>query len=148
MLYCRDNLDPEHEQTDDELWRVLHDFRLAKSVHSLDEEVGEESNNERFSSGERQLLCCARAFLRSTPVLIMDESTSLLDHKSEQLVMDQVFRSQKTVIAIAHRISNISNFDKVAVVNDGVIAEFDTPNKLLQNPQSLFSLLYHKHNSH
>jgi len=114
-------------------------------VTSLDEEIADDSTS--LSSGARQLLCCARAFLRHSPVLIMDESTSLLDPKSERLVLDQIFKSQKTIIAIAHRIMNIANFDKVLVVNDGRIAEFDTPDNLLRRPNSIFYSLYHKQGS-
>lgn len=77
----------------------------------------------------------------------MDESTSLLDATSEQLVLQQIFRSQKTIIAIAHRIINIANFDRVIVVDAGRIAEFDTPANLLQNAASIFYSLYNKASS-
>ena len=117
---------------------------MNRSFNSLDEEINDETS---LSSGARQLLCCARAFLRHSPVLIMDESTSMLDPKSERLVLDQIFRSQKTIIAIAHRILNIANFDKVLVVNEGRVAEFDTPEHLLRNPNSIFYSLYHKQSS-
>src|SRR6218665_1202419 len=100
-----------------------------------------------MSSGAKQLLCCARAFLRKSPILIMDESTSLLDPKNERLVLDQIFQSSQTVIAIAHRIMNIANFDKVIVVNDGRVVEFDTPANLLNNSKSIFYSLYHKNHS-
>ena len=139
----RENLDPGKCYSDEEIWNVLKDFRLNKSITSLEEEVNDESS---LSSGARQLLCCARAFLRDSPLLIMDESTSLLDPKSERLVLEQIFRSNKTIIAIAHRIMNIANFDKVLVVNEGRVVEFDTPENLLRKQHSIFYSLYHKQN--
>lgn len=142
----RDNLDPDNEYSDEDLWRVLEDFQLSKNVLSLDEEIHDDTSSieQRFSSGQRQMLCCARAFLRKSPILIMDESTSLLDKKNERLVLDQINKSKKTVIAIAHRISNIATFDKVIVVDKGRIAEFDSPEHLLQNENSIFYSLYYK----
>lgn len=71
----------------------------------------------------------------------------MLDSKSEQLVLDQIFRSQKTIIAIAHRITKLTMFDRVIVVNAGRIAEFDTPTNLLKNSNSIFYSLYNKASS-
>lgn len=71
----------------------------------------------------------------------------MLDSKSEQLVLDQIFRSQKTIIAIAHRITKLTMFDRVIVVNAGRIAEFDTPTNLLKNSHSIFYSLYNKASS-
>lgn len=142
----RDNLDPDNEYSDEDLWRVLENFQLNKNVLSLDEEIHEDAGSieQRFSSGQRQMLCCARAFLRKSPILIMDESTSSLDKKNERLVLDQINKSTRTIIAIAHRISSIANFDKVLVVDNGRIVEFDSPEHLLQNENSLFYSLYYK----
>lgn len=71
----------------------------------------------------------------------------MLDSKSEQLVLDQIFRSQKTIIAIAHRITKLAKFDRVIVVDAGRIAEFDTPANLLKNSHSIFYSLYNKASS-
>lgn len=141
----RDNLDPDREHSDEELWKILHDFRLDRTITSLDEEFNDEQTvKQRFSSGERQLLCCARAFLVDTPILLMDESTSMLDMKSERLVFDQIFNSSRTILAIAHHVQQIVHFDRIAVVNDGRIIEFDSPNRLLNDSKSMFYTLYHK----
>ncbi|KPM02317.1 ABC transporter sub-family C-like protein 1 [Sarcoptes scabiei] len=141
----RDNLDPDYRYGDDKLWRILKEFHLDRTIRSLDEEIFNDSKSEmRFSAGERQLFCCARAFLSDSPLLIMDESTSMLDQKSSTIVMQQIHNSKKTILIIAHRISNIIDLDRIAVVDGGHIAEFDTPANLLSNSNSLFSNLYHR----
>lgn len=136
----RDNLDPCHEYEDDRIWSVLNSFQLNKCITHLDEEI----SDDQFSSGQRQLMCCARAFLRDSKVLIMDESTAALDKKSELIVLKQIFESNKTIIVIAHNIEHIANFDRVLVVDKGRIVEFDRPERLLDNEQTLFYSLYHK----
>lgn len=137
----RDNLDPHEESTDEQIWTVLKDFHLTKQIRDLREEIGDET---RYSSGERQLLCCARAFLRRSPVLIMDESCANLDQRTERLVMKQILQSRRTIILIAHNIRNIVNFDRVLVVDKGRVVEFDQPSRLMDNPNSIFYALYHR----
>ncbi len=79
----------------------------------------------RLSGGQKQRLTIARAFLNNNDILLFDEATSALDNESEQIVQKALDRivSDKTVIAVAHRLSTISNYDKIFVLKDGKIVE-------------------------
>ncbi|CAG2164179.1 unnamed protein product, partial [Oppiella nova] len=90
----RENLDPNKEISDDKIRGVLSELNLNSSISSLDEYITEEGLN--LSAGQRQMLCIARALLRDSAVLIMDESTSSLDEESEQLILDLIKKTNKT----------------------------------------------------
>jgi ATP-binding cassette subfamily B protein len=88
----------------------------------------------KFSGGQRQLIAIARAFLKDTPILLLDEATSALDSESEDAVrapLDDLMRG-RTVIAIAHRLSTLRNFDRVVVLRGGRVAQDDHANKLIR----------------
>jgi ATP-binding cassette, subfamily B, bacterial len=88
----------------------------------------------KFSGGQRQLIAIARAFLKDAPILLLDEATSALDSESEAAVraaLDDLMRG-RTVIAIAHRLSTLRNFDRVMVLRGGRVAQDDHANKLIQ----------------
>ncbi|KIM99556.1 hypothetical protein OIDMADRAFT_125496 [Oidiodendron maius Zn] len=98
---------------------------------------------EFFSHGQRQLFCLARAILRKSKVVILDEATSSVDTKSDEL-MQKVIRSEFndcTIIAVAHRLDTILDFDRIALLSGGELLEFDTPKALLGRP-SAFRELY------
>ncbi|KAG1650730.1 Multidrug resistance-associated protein 1 [Nymphon striatum] len=161
----RQNLDPESQHTDEELWESLKRSQLKEVVSilsgKLDGEVTEEGNN--FSVGQRQLFCLARAILRNSSVIMMDEATASLDEKTDQSVqkiISEVFKG-RTILTIAvsnlkllyyfslpllnvvpeHRISSIINYDKIIVLDAGEIAEFGSPAELLQNRIGIFTSL-------
>lgn len=142
FVICRENLDPRNEKTDDQIWTVLSQLCVERSVNFLDEPITEEGQN--LSAGQRQLLCIARAFLRDSSILIMDESTSSLDESSEQMLNDLIIKSNKTVVSIAHKISNILSFDTIIVVDKGCVAEVGSPKQLIQNKASIFNTLLFK----
>ncbi|CAL1544370.1 unnamed protein product [Lymnaea stagnalis] len=104
----------------------------------LDSEVGE--NGINFSSGQRQLLCLTRALLRRSKILVMDEPTSSVDIETDSLVLNTVRRVFKhcTTITIAHRIHTILDCDRVLVLDNGNIVEFDSPQALLNQEDSRF----------
>lgn len=88
----------------------------------------------KFSGGQRQLIAIARAFLKNAPILLLDEATSALDSESENAVraaLDDLMRG-RTVIAIAHRLSTLRNFERVVVLRSGRVAQDDHANKLIR----------------
>lgn len=98
----------------------------------LDSVLGEAGSN--LSSGQRQLLCMARALLRKARVLVLDEATSNVDTASDALIQETVRAAfaDCTVLTIAHRLNSILDSDRVLVLEDGRVKEFDTPEALLQ----------------
>ncbi len=86
-----------------------------------------------MSGGQRQRIGIARAIIRRTPILILDEPTAALDTESEKLVIDALERLMKgrTVITIAHRLSTIRHANKIIVLKDGLVAEQGTHDELL-----------------
>lgn len=98
---------------------------------------------ENWSTGERQLLCLARVMLRKSRVLLLDEATSSVDFETDQRVQEALRSSFKTctVITIAHRLQTIADSDRIIVMDDGKVAQFDTPHKLLQHRGPLSDLV-------
>jgi ABC-type multidrug transport system fused ATPase/permease subunit len=107
-----------------------HDF-IVRLPKGYDTEVGERGLT--LSGGERQRLGIARAIIRNSPILILDEPTASLDAESEHVVIDALERAmnRRTVITIAHRLSTIRDADKIVVLKDGVVAEQGTHEELL-----------------
>ena len=99
--------------------------------HGYDTMVGE--RGDTLSGGQRQRIGIARAVIRNTPILILDEPTAALDTESERLVIEGLERLMKgrTVIMIAHRLTTIRDADKIIVLKDGVVAEQGTHDELL-----------------
>ena len=107
-----------------------HDF-IAEMPHGYDSLVGERGLT--LSGGQRQRIGIARALIRDSPILILDEPTAALDAQSEHLVMsalDRLMRN-RTVITIAHRLSTIRDADKIVVLDEGRVAEQGTHTELL-----------------
>ncbi|XP_071815996.1 ATP-binding cassette sub-family C member 9-like isoform X3 [Apostichopus japonicus] len=141
----RFNLDPFVEQDDDDLWRSLEISQLKEVVSEL--EFGLDSpvteGGENFSVGQRQLFCLARAFLRKSKILIMDEATASIDIETDDIVQSIVRTAFKdrTVITIAHRVSTILDSDKIITLDNGRMVEFDDPESLLEQEDSIFASL-------
>ncbi|XP_054155692.1 multidrug resistance-associated protein 1-like [Oppia nitens] len=138
----RSNLDPFDKFSDDELWSVLEQSHLKEFVLStdagLDHPVTESGDN--MSVGQRQLVCLARALLRHTSILILDEATAAVDVETDALIQQTIRQEFKscTVLTIAHRINTILDYDRVLVLSDGRVAEFDSPDKLLDDRTTIF----------
>jgi len=139
----RFNLDPLKLKGDAELWTVLDQAELRGRIEAaggLDSHVEEGGGN--YSVGELQLLCLARALLRRLPsggLLLLDEATSSLDAETDRKVQT-VIRAQFTctTVAIAHRIETLLDYDRIAVLEAGSVAEYDSPKALLAQPTSQF----------
>ena len=109
---------------------------LDASAERLDMAVAEGGTN--FSAGQRQLICIARALVRRTKILVLDEATSSIDLETDESIQ-QIVRSEfkGTTITIAHRLNTILDSTRVLVLRNGEVAELDTPAKLLADDQSV-----------
>ena len=104
--------------------------------------IGE--RGQRLSGGQRQRLAIARALLRNSPILILDEATSSLDAESELLVQDALAKLMlnRTSFVIAHRLSTVRRADRIIVLDKGRVMEQGRHDELLSRPESLYAKLY------
>ena len=138
----RFNLDPVGKLTDSELLRMAKKASLENLINrdekGLNQEI--EDGGKNLSSGEKQLICICRAILRKNRVVLMDEATANIDIKTEQTIQKLINEEfvDSTVLTIAHRLNTIINSDKVLVLSQGQVVEFDDPQRLLANSDSMF----------
>ncbi|KAJ2891828.1 hypothetical protein IWW38_003459 [Coemansia aciculifera] len=146
----RENLDPFNSYTDQEIWRALEHARLADFIRTKDErlEFVVTQGGENFSVGQRQLICLARALLKRAKVLVLDEATAAIDNSTDAIIQDSIRKEFKdcTVLTIAHRLNTIIDSDRVLVLDQGQVAEYDTPKALLEKEDSLFKQLWARAN--
>ncbi|XP_020774879.1 ATP-binding cassette sub-family C member 3 isoform X3 [Boleophthalmus pectinirostris] len=131
----RMNLDPFDRYSDEEVWKALEHAHLHKFVSNQPAQLLLEcaEGGENLSVGQRQLVCLARALLRKTRILILDEATAAIDLETDDLIQSTI-RTQFdecTVFTIAHRLNTIMDYTRVLVLDKGRIAEFDTPSNLI-----------------
>jgi len=140
----RENIDPGKKFSDLEIQNAMIEVGLEDALRekTLNYRIVEDGIN--LSIGEKQLICIARALLRKSKVVLMDEATASIDYKTETLIQKSIEKVLKhsTVITIAHRIKTIINYDRILVLAYGELIEFDTPKNLLSNKKGLFSELY------
>uniref|UniRef100_A0A3B3TUD5 Canalicular multispecific organic anion transporter 1-like n=1 Tax=Poecilia latipinna TaxID=48699 RepID=A0A3B3TUD5_9TELE len=140
----RMNLDPFDKFSDEELWRVLELSHLKDYVAGLKEELQHEvaEGGENLSVGQRQLLCLARALLRKSRILILDEATAAVDLETDDLIQTTIRKefSHCTVLTIAHRLHSIMDSSRVMVLDAGQIVEFDSPSNLMEKRGHFYSM--------
>lgn len=159
----RMNADPHQIVSDEAVIDALKTVQLWDNIRSkggLDTNI----DNIFLSHGQKQLFCLVRAILRPSTILILDEATSRsetsppiprythansdnysVDSKTDQL-MQRIIRerfSNHTIIAVAHKLDTILDFDKVILLEGGTLIEFDSPHELLADPASAFHKLYY-----
>ncbi|KAG0260745.1 hypothetical protein DFQ27_003362 [Actinomortierella ambigua] len=138
----RENLDPFDEKQDADLWRALERAHLKDHISTLQGGLSFEvaQNGENFSVGQRSLICLARALLRDTTILVLDEATSSVDMETDELIQRTIRTEFKdrTILTIAHRIKTVMDYDKILVLEKGQLVEFEPPSVLLQRKDSLF----------
>ena len=146
----RYNIDPLNLNTDEDIINVMKkikfDYIINRETEGLLQEISEGGNN--LSVGEKQLICITRAILRKSKIIIMDEATANIDYKTEEIIQNVIneILTQSTIITIAHRIKTILNYDKIIVLENGEIVDFDSPKKLMEKKEGIFYQLYQKSN--
>ncbi|KAG0345643.1 Multidrug resistance-associated protein 1 [Podila humilis] len=138
----RENLDPFEELQDADLWEALERAHLKDHIASLAGGLSFKvtQNGDNFSVGQRSLICLARALLRKTKILVLDEATAAVDVETDELIQKTIRKefSDRTILTIAHRIKTVMDSDKILVLEKGRVEEFESPQTLLHRPDSLF----------
>ncbi|KAF9183628.1 hypothetical protein BGZ51_003895 [Haplosporangium sp. Z 767] len=142
----RSNLDPFHRRTDQEIWAALDAAHLSENIKQnmpLKLETPIIENGRNFSLGQRQLFCIARAILFQSRILVLDEATSAVDLQTDLLIQETIKKNfaNCTVLMIAHRLNTIIECDKILVMEDGRVVEFEHPTKLIENKDGYFHSL-------
>ncbi|KAJ7113275.1 multidrug resistance-associated ABC transporter [Mycena crocata] len=152
----RSTLDVLNEYQDADIFEALRRVHLIPSedapeeaadtvnaniFRNLDSSVSEGGDN--FSTGEKQLLCMARALLKRSKILVMDEATASVDYQTDELIGKTIRHEFKasTILTIAHRLRTVIDYDRIMLLDQGKIAEFDRPSALLADSSSKFHAL-------
>jgi ATP-binding cassette subfamily C (CFTR/MRP) protein 4 len=139
----RFNLDPSrsnNSKEDEELWQVLDQVRLSKIIRELPDGLDSELNGSGtsiFSMGEKQLFCLARAILRKSRLIFMDEATANIDMATSDYIQTVIHKafSDSNVFTIAHRLQTVIHYDRVMVLDQGKLVELDTPWNLVSSKE-------------
>merc|ERR1712045_1013054 len=131
----RMNLDPFSNHSDQQVWAALEQAHLKTFVTELEAGLEHEvqEGGENLSVGQRQLVCLARALLRKTKVLILDEATAAVDLETDDLIQATIRKefAEISVLTIAHRLNTIMDYDRIMVLDKGRLVEFASPEELL-----------------
>ncbi|OMJ25816.1 Multidrug resistance-associated protein 4 [Smittium culicis] len=141
----RFNLDPRNEYDDASIWKALEASSLKRKIEGMELklETPVVENGKNFSVGERQLVSLCRAILHNKKIVVMDEATANVDLETDKKIQRSIhdFFSNSTVITIAHRLNTVigNGYDKIAVLDKGLLVEFGDPHELLSNRHSYLS---------
>ena len=138
----RYNLDPFNEHSDAAVWEALEAVQLKQLVSNLTNKLSTQmsENGSNLSVGESQLICVARALLKPSRTLLVDEATANVDRRTDALLQEVIrtrFR-ERTVVTIAHRLMTIVDCDRVLVMKEGRVVEYDKPAVLLEREGGVF----------
>ena len=145
----RENVDPFSVHTDDDVWGALNTVKLSQSFQGSSREADGlrthvSAAGANLSVGQRQLVCLARALLRGARLIVLDEATANVDNDSDALISAALRGpafANATVIAVAHRLATVIDFNMILVLDAGVVIESGEPHELLQNPNGAFRAL-------
>ena len=144
------NLDPLQKYSDFEINNAIREVGLFNLMQENGRDIRKKlnmklrENGGNLSLGEKQLICLARIFLRKNTIVFMDEATANIDNKTDifiQEAVEKIFKNS-TLITIAHKIPNLDKYNKIMVLDNGHLVEFDTPENLLKNENGIFKELY------
>ena len=142
------NIDPLNIISENNIINIMKkidfDYIINRNPKGLYQEILEGGNN--LSVGEKQLICITRAILRKSKIIIMDEATASIDYKTEEIIQNAIneILIGSTIITIAHRIKTILNYDRILVLENGEIVDFDTSKNLIEKKNGVFYDLYQK----
>ena len=146
----RFNLDPFNNYSDEEISKALEHAHLKNYVDTLENGIYHEiaEGGANMSVGQRQLVCLARALLRKSKILVLDEATASVDFATDELVQSTIRSEFKdcTTITIAHRLRTVLDSSRILVLDHGEIEEYDEPERLLKDTESMFYSLALKAN--
>ncbi|CDF38271.1 unnamed protein product [Chondrus crispus] len=141
----RFNLDPFSQHSDAELWDALEKSHMREFVEAFDDGLDAKVSEygENLSAGQRQVICLTRALLRNSKILILDEASSSLDMETDRLIQETIRTHLKdaTILTIAHRLSTLADYDKIILMENGMVAEFGSPAGLLEDSRGKFTAL-------
>lgn len=150
----RSNLDPFNSHDDAKLWDALKRSYLVDSPAKVADENGDlstpinrfsldtviEDEGANLSIGQRSLVSLARALVKDSKILILDEATASVDYETDRNIQDTITHEfqDRTILCIAHRLRTIISYDRICVLDAGKIAEFDTPSQLYLKTSGIF----------
>lgn len=139
------NVDPFNKATNLEILNIFKEIGLDFDGNEiLNKKVSQ--NGDNISSGEKQLIQLARGIIQNNQIIVTDEATSNIDYEKEEKIdkyLEKIWKN-KTILSISHRIKPMMKYDKILVLDNGEVADFDSPSNLLKKENSIFSQLYSK----
>eukprot|EP00800_Vazella_pourtalesii_P021766 TRINITY_DN821_c0_g1_i2.p1 TRINITY_DN821_c0_g1~~TRINITY_DN821_c0_g1_i2.p1 ORF type:complete len:1532 (-),score=331.57 TRINITY_DN821_c0_g1_i2:43-4638(-) len=141
----RSNLDPFNTTPDARLWEALEHSHLKHHVEGMPKGLDFiiQEGGENLSVGQRQMVCLARALLRRTKILVLDEATAAIDMETDDIIQKTIREhfADCTVITIAHRLKTILDYDQVVVLSFGKSIEHDSPKNLIDKKGAFYDMV-------